>query len=398
MIKNIKAREILNSRGEFTVEAELETENGVFLASCPSGASKGESEAVEIRASKAVENIEDIIAPAIRGKLETEQREVDQFLIELDGTKDKSNLGANAVLPVSVAVLRAGAEAKKIPLYRHIESFLPKPISAGLPIPCFNIINGGVHSGSDLEIQEFMVVPGKGLFSENLRAGSHIYQELKKVLIKSFGKKAVNVGDEGGFVPPVFAERDGLNLLKTAIAEHEDTDIGLDCAASQFYKKESYEVDKTFFTKEGLLELYSDFVRQYPIIFLEDPFSDSDQDSFQEITKKLGKKITVFGDDFLTTNVERMKEAKKREACNGAVIKPNQIGTVTETLEAVALARSFGWKIMIAHRSGETADDFIADLAVGTGADFIKSGAPARGERTAKYNRLLKIEKEIRDF
>ena len=396
MIKNIKAREILDSRGNFTVEVELETQKGFFRAACPCGASRGDGEAVEIKASKAVDNVNDIIEPKLRSKSETKQKEIDEILLEIDGTENKSNLGANAILPVSVTVCRAGAAAQGLPLYQYIEKLYRDPVSVALPIPCFNIINGGVHSGSDLEIQEFMVVPNKGFFSENLKTASQIYQQLKKNLIKVFGKKAINVGDEGGFVPPISREKEALDLLKNTIREYQDVDIGLDCAASQFYKGGGYSLDNIFFTKNGLLEYYQDLLSRYPIIFLEDPFAEKDLDSFQEITKKFSKEIIIFGDDLLTTNIKRMKEAKKAEACSGAVIKPNQIGTITETLEAVKLARSFGWKIMVSHRSGETGDDFIADLAVGISADFIKSGAPARGERVAKYNRLLEIENELK--
>jgi len=411
MIKSLQARKILNSRGEFTVEVELETNKGVFLSSCPSGASRGKNEAVAVEPSKAVDNVNEIIAPKLKGELEGRQKEIDEMLIELDGTKDKANLGANAILPVSIAVCRAGAAAQGLPLYQYLEYLETRSrpaepdaeldagrdrVSTSLPIPCFNIINGGVHSGSDLEIQEFMVVPNKGFFSENLKAGVQIYQELKKTLIKVFGKRAINVGDEGGFVPPISMEKEALDLLKTVIRGERDIEIGLDCAASQFYKNESYSLDSIVFTPEGLLGFYRDLTKRYPIVFLEDPFAESDWDSFQEITKRVGKEITIFGDDLLTTNIERMREAKKRGACSGAVIKPNQIGTVTETLEAIKIARSFGWKIMVAHRSGETSDDFIADLAVGAGADFIKAGAPARSERNAKYNRLLKIENELK--
>ena len=401
MIKNIKAREILNSKGNFTVEVELETAQGVFRASCPSGGSKGINEAVEIKASEAVKNVNEIIDPKLKRKDPVNQKEIDEIMLELDGTKNKSKLGANAILPVSLAVCRAGAAVRKIPLYQYItqifnSKFKIQNSKFKMPRPCFNIINGGAHSGSELEIQEFMIVPNREFFSENLRISSQIYQGLKKTLIKIFGKRAINVGDEGGFVPPISLEREALDLLKNTIREYQNVEIGLDCAASQFYKDDRYQIDGTVFSQDGLMNFYQDLVEVYPIIFLEDPFGEDDWDSFQEITGKFGKKIIIFGDDILTTNTERMKEAKKREICSGAVIKPNQIGTLTETFEAVRLARSFGWKIMVSHRSGETGDDFIADLAVGISADFIKSGAPARGERVAKYNRLLKIEDELK--
>ncbi|PIR72439.1 MAG: phosphopyruvate hydratase [Candidatus Nealsonbacteria bacterium CG10_big_fil_rev_8_21_14_0_10_36_24] len=396
MIKNIKAREILNSKGNFTVEVELETGQGIFRASCPSGASKGINEAVEIKASEAVKNVNEIIGPKLKRKNPLKQKEIDEMMLELDNTENKSKLGANAILPVSLAICRAGAAAKKLPLYQYINELSGGLTFAGFPRPCFNIINGGAHSGSELEIQEFMIVPNREFFSENLKIGSQVYQELKKSLIKIFGKRAINVGDEGGFVPPISLEREALDLLQNTIREYQNTEIGLDCAASQFYKNDHYQIDGTVFSKNGLMNFYQNLIEAYPLIFLEDPFGESDWESFQEITGKFGKKIIIFGDDLLVTNIERVKEAKKKGTCNGAIIKPNQIGTITGTLEVVRLARSFGWKIMVSHRSGETGDDFIADLAVGISADFIKSGAPARGERVAKYNRLLKIENELK--
>ncbi len=412
-IKSIKAREILDSRGEPTVEAELETNLGIFRASVPSGASKGKYEAKELRdggkrycgkgVSKAIKNVNEIIAPKLKGKDPTKQKEIDQLMIELDGTKDKSNLGANAILAVSIATCRAGAVAKCIPLGKYIfelrdPASLRGRVSWSLPIPCFNIIEGGIHAGNKLALQEFMIVPEQKSFSENLQAGKEIYHILKDILRKFLGREATNVGDEGGFAPPIKQTKQALDLIIKAVKKanyQNKIKIGLDCAATQFYKDKKYQLEGAVFTKQGLLAFYKDLVKNYPIIFLEDPFSEEDWQGFQEITKKLGEKITIVGDDLLTTNIERIKQAQDKKACSGLILKPNQIGTITETLKAAKLAKSFKWKIIVSHRSGDTCDDFISDLAVGIGADFIKSGAPARGERVAKYNRLLRIEQEM---
>ncbi len=408
-IKSIKAKEILDSRGNPTVEVELRTNDGIFTASVPSGASKGENESVEIRDGgkrylgkgvlRAVENVNKIIGPKLEGKNPIEQKEIDELMIKLDGTENKSKLGANAILSVSIAVCRAGAASQKLSLYKYISKFSKirrGRASTDFPKACFNIINGGAHAGNDLSIQEFMIIPQKKSFSENLQAASEIYHNLKEILRKVFGGQAINIGDEGGFAPPISHTQEALSLINRALKNYPGTKIGLDCAATQFYNDEKYQLEKAVFTKNGLLIFYQDLVKNYPIIFLEDPFSEEDWTSFQEITKKLGKKINIIGDDLLCTNPKRMEKAEGKKACNGTIIKPNQIGTVSETLEAVKLAKSFDWKVIVSHRSGDTGDDFIADLAVGVGADFIKSGAPARGERVAKYNRLLEIEEELR--
>jgi len=415
MIKTIKAQEILDSRGNPTVAVELITDFGIFQASVPSGASKGKYEAVELRDGgeryqgrgvlKAVKNVNEKIGPKLKGKDVRNQKKIDQILIELDGTKNKSKLGANAILPVSMAVCRAGAKAKNIPLWQHLKNQYDINSTAvrsvlSLPTPCFNIINGGAHAGNELDIQEFMVVPQINTFKKALQQASEIYHTLREILIKDFGRLAINVGDEGGFAPPLYHTQEALNLIMKAIKEsnyREKTKIGLDCAASQFFKKENYKLDKTIFTGEGLLTFYQEIVKKYPILFIEDPFAEEDWQGWRKLKVKSEKlKVLIIGDDLLATNPMRMEMAKERNACNAAIVKPNQIGTVTETLEAAKLAKSFGWKIMVSHRSGETNDDFIADLAVGISADFIKSGAPARGERVAKYNRLLKIEEEIK--
>ncbi len=394
-IKSIKAREILDSRGNPTVEVDLVTVDGLFRASVPSGSSTGKHESFELRdekkkryqgrgVQKAVQNINKVLAPKLKGMLVTRQDKVDESMIELDGTENKSRLGANAILGVSMAVCRAGAAAKKMSLWKWISKLADsKP---GFPKPCFNIINGGKHAGNDLEFQEFMIVPQFNGFSKNLQAGVEIYHVLKELLRKEYGEVAVNLGDEGGFSPSLKFPVQALNLVLIAVKKagyFRKVKIAIDIAASEI-KPGKYD-----------LGFYSDLIKQYPIISLEDPFSEEDYQGFSSITKKLGKKVIIIGDDFLATNPKRIARAQEEKACNGLLLKLNQIGSVTEALQSFNLAKAFGWKITVSHRSGETLDSFISDLAVGLGADFIKAGAPARGERIAKYNRLLRIEEEI---
>lgn len=403
MIKNIKAKKILNSRKEPTVEVSLKTENGVFKASVPSGASTGKREAIVLDVEKAIANISNIIAPKLLKENELNQERIDRIMIDLDGTENKSKLGVNAILPVSIAVCRAGAAVKDLSLWKRINElsevrpriFIRGRTSDSLPRPCFNIINGGAHARNKLEIQEFMIIPNYGSFSDNLKIGKKVFNNLKKILEKNFGKPGIKMGDEGGFAPPIENDKKSLDYISEAIGA-DKVEIGLDCAASQFYSEGNYNIDNKALDKNELLDFYKQLVDQYPVIFIEDPFAQDDWLGWQEIIKDLGNKITIIGDDLLTTNTAQMKIAQRDNACNGAIIKPNQIGTVTETLEAIRLAQSYGWKIMVSHRSGETMDDFIADLAVGVGADFIKSGAPSKPERLSKYKRLLKIEKELK--
>lgn len=407
-IKSVRAREILDSRGNPAVEAEIATEKGVFLASSPSGASRGAHEALEFRdggkryngmgVKKAVQGVAEKIAPRLLGQDAEDQNGIDETLINLDGTENKSNLGANAMVAVSMAVCRAGAGSKNVPLYGHIKDIFGGggKFKNNFPLPCFNIINGGRHAGNDLRVQEFMIIPRDKSFAENLGMGSEIYHALKDVLKNDFGPSAINVGDEGGFAPPISKTDEVLDILSEILKRYgADVKIGLDMAASEFYKGGKYQFEKADLSGENLLKLYERLVKNYPIIFLEDPFAEEDWRGFQEITKKLADKIDILGDDLLVTNVERINQARQKNACTGLIVKPNQAGTVTEAIEAAKTAKSFGWKIMASHRSGDTCDDFIADLAVGIGADYIKSGAPARGERVSKYNRLLKIEEEI---
>ncbi len=406
-IKNIKARKILNSKGDWTVEVEVETDQGIFFASVPSGTSRGKYEAVEVEPEKAIENIEKVIAPKLRGEEITDQKKIDEILIELDGTENKSRLGANSILAVSIACLRAGAAISNLPLFKYISHHFKLAENSSLPAPCFNILNGGAHAGNDLDIQEFMIVPQQKTFKENLRVGVEVYYQLKEILKKKFGESAINLGDEGGFAPPLKKTKEALDLIMEAIKEAEQGEeirIGLDAAASQFYKQGRYNFEGKKLTGEELSDFYLNLVKQYPILFLEDPFSQDDWFSWQSFNQfsyrershtMVEKGFFVVGDDLTVTSPERIKIAKEKKACNGVIIKPNQIGTVTETFRAAKLAREFDFKIIVSHRSAETCDDFISDLSVGIGADFIKAGAPARGERVVKYNRLLEIEESI---
>ena len=415
-IHSIKAREILDSRGNPTVEVNLSTDYGISQASVPSGASKGKYEAVELRDGgkryggkgvlKAIKNINKIIAPKLKGKDSTQQREIDNLMIKLDGTENKSRLGANAILAVSMAVCRAGAQAKNLPLYRHINQLFRGPSSGKLTearplaiLPCFNVIEGGAHAGNELDFQEFMIVPQGKIFSKKLQIASEIYQELKNLIKKKYIDLAINVGDEGGFAPPIKLPQEAIELILEAAKKlNYEIKIILDVAASKFFKNGKYKMKIGVFTRDGLLRYYEKLIKNYPILGLEDPLAEDDWEGWEKLISNsqfLISKPLVIGDDLTVTNPKRIELAQEKKACNAAIIKINQIGTVTEAIEAANLAKSYGWKIMVSHRSGETCDDFISDLAVGIGADFIKSGAPARGERVAKYNRLLKIEKEI---
>ena len=388
-IKKIKPQKILNSRGDLTVEVILETEKGVFCSSAPSGASAGKHEAKELNPEDAIKNIKEKIAPEIEGKSFKEPKEIDGLLVDLDGTEDKSKLGVNAVLPVSMASFKAGAASENLPLYKYIENVFQKESNLNID-PAFNIINGGVHAGDGLGIQEFMAIPEGESLSEKIFKGAEIYKNLKEILRESFGSGSTNLGDEGGFVPPLRACQEVLEIILAASKKAGvKSKIALDCAASQFYQKGKYYLQGTLFTKEGLVSFYKELLESYPIVSLEDPFAEDDWEAWEMINSELPEGVLIIGDDLTVTNPERIKKAK--DYCSGLLLKPNQIGTVSEAVESFNLARSYNWKVMVSHRSGDTCDDFIADLAVGLGADFIKAGAPARGERTAKYNRLLEI-------
>ncbi len=407
-IKKVKAREILDSRGNPTVETEIVTEKGKYIASVPSGASTGEHEACELRdkdsryhgkgVQKAVANVNNEIGKEIEGMNVENQKEIDEAMLNLDGTKNKEKLGANAILSVSMAVARAGADSKEIPLWEYISKVSNSDPS--LPYPCFNVVNGGEHAGNNLDIQEFMISPRFGSFQENLRAGSEIYHTLKEILEKDFSSSSTNVGDEGGFAPSFSKADQALSYLQKAITDagyKKKVKIALDCAASEFYNKEKniYEIDGEEKNVKEMIDYYKKLIDKYPIFSIEDPFGENDFKAWSGF-KSEADDLLIIGDDLLTTNPERIEKAINENSCNGLLLKINQIGTITESIKAMKLARSKGWKIMVSHRSGETCDNFIADLAVGLGAEFIKSGAPARGERISKYNQLLRIEEELK--
>ena len=368
-IDSIKAREILDSRGIPTVETELETDFGIFRASVPSGISSGKYEAAELSPKIAIRNINDVIGPSLIGKEVRQQKEIDKFLIKLDGTKNKSKLGANAILAVSVAILRAGAKAKRLPLWKWISKIAGTKVS--IPTPCVLFIEGGLHGTGNLDIQEFMAVFPAKSFKEKLNISKAAFQDLGKILTKKYGI-------EGAFTPNVKETKKALDLLMK-IGKKKKIKIILDVAASHSRLKKTPRY-------------YLNLAKEYPILGIEDPFPQDDWRNW----KKLNPKLLIIGDDLTVTNPSRIKLAQKKKACRGVVIKPDQIGTVSETIEAVKLAKSYGWKIIVSHRSGETKDDFISDLAVGLGADFIKAGAPTQPERMAKYNRLVEIEEELR--
>ncbi len=411
-IKNIKAREILDSRGNPTVETTVVLDDDSKTeGSVPSGASLGKYEALELRDNDpkrykgmgvltAVNNVNQIIAPKLKGMDASEQIKIDKVLIELDGTHNKSKLGANAILSVSQAILEVAAISKKMPTYQYITSLYGFKTPQKLPGPTFNLINGGKHGAGNLEFQEFHICPSTAKsYSEALRISEEIYQTLEDVLKKHGAIHSV--GDEGGYAPDLFTNADALELLMEAIDKagyvfNKDVFLGLDVAAGFFYKSGKYQIkDRTMpMQTEDLVNFYKELNEQYPLFSLEDGFYEDDWDGWTKIAQQLPETIIV-GDDLLATNKHRVEEAIKRKACNAVLVKPNQIGTISETVYVVMKAREANWKIIVSHRSGETNDDFIADFAVGVRADYTKFGAPARGERVAKYNRLLAIEAEI---
>lgn len=416
-IESIHARQIYDSRGNPTIEVDLKTSKGLFRAAVPSGASTGHYEALELRdndkkhwggkgVTKAIENVNKIIAPKLIGKNVVNQKELDQFMIDLDGTENKEKLGANAILGVSLAICKAGAAEKGIPLYRHIANLAGKK-NVLLPVPAFNVINGGSHAGNKLAMQEFMILPtGATSFSEAMKMGSEVYQTLKTIIKKKYGQDAVNVGDEGGFAPNIQNNKEGLELLKSAIEQAGYTGkikIGMDVAASEFFKDGKYDLDFKTPNNDGsqlvsvdqLINLYKEFVKEFPVESIEDPFDQDDWKAYAKFTSEIGKQIQIVGDDLLVTNPKRIKKAIEEKSCNALLLKVNQIGSVTESIEACLLAQKAGWGVMVSHRSGETEDSFIADLVVGLGTGQIKTGAPCRSERLAKYNQLLRIEEEI---
>lgn len=408
-IKHIQARFILDSRGNPTVEADMWLANGAFgRAAVPSGASTGAHEAHELRdggtafgglgVQKAIDNIHTHILPAVRGMMADDQLAIDTRMIELDGTENKSNLGANAILAVSLAAAHAAAKARNILLYAHINDIAANP-TMSIPMPMMNILNGGQHAAGSTDIQETMIVPvGAKTYNCAMRMGSEVFQKLKAILhTKGY---ATTVGDEGGFAPAVKGgNQEALELALQAVEEagytpNKDIAIALDVASSELFKDNTYvfaSENKTRTTKE-LIEWYEQLCKKYPVVSIEDGLAEDDWEGWQELTKKLGQKIQLVGDDLLVTNTERLKRAIDMCAGNAILIKPNQIGTLTETIQAVALAKQNGWNTILSHRSGETEDVTIAHIAIGTGAGQIKTGSLSRSERTAKHNEIMRLE------
>jgi len=418
-IAKANARQIFDSRGNPTVEVDLYTDKGVFRAAVPSGASTGIYEAVELRdgvksdymgkgVSKAVSNVNDIISPALVGKDPANQKEIDDIMLALDGTDNKAKLGANAILAVSMAVCKAGSAQKMVPLYQHVADLAGNK-TLSLPLPAFNIINGGTHAGNKLAMQEFMILPvGAKSFREAMKMGCEVYHNLKKVIQTKYGQDACNVGDEGGFAPNILSNKEGLELCVQAInqAGYEGrVKLGMDVAASEFWKKEDSVYDLDFknpesaeeskLSGEKLKDLYLEFVKDFPVISIEDPFDQDDWDTYTALTA--ATECQIVGDDLLVTNPKRIATGIEKKACNALLLKVNQIGSVSEAIQASNDSKAAGWGVMVSHRSGETEDTFIADLSVGLNAGQIKTGAPCRSERLAKYNQLLRIEEELGD-
>ncbi len=407
LIEYIEAREILDSRGNPTIEVEALLDDGSFaIAAVPSGASTGAFEAAELRDGdkarfggkgvlQAVENVNETIYKEVVGWDATDQRGLDDAMIDLDGTPNKSSLGANAILGVSLAVARAAAESAELPLYKYLGG----PTANILPVPMMNILNGGAHADSNVDIQEFMIAPiGAENFAEAMRMGSEVYQALKKVLQSK--KLATGLGDEGGFAPNLDSNRAALDLIEEAIkaagyVPGKDIALALDVAASSFVSEGKYTFEGGLKSSAEMIEYYEQLVADYPLVSIEDPLDEEDWEGWAVFTKRLGDKVQVVGDDLFVTNVERLQRGIDRQSANALLVKVNQIGSLTETIDAVTLAHRNGFRTMMSHRSGETEDTTIADLAVALGCGQIKSGAPARGERVAKYNQLIRIEQEL---
>ncbi|MHA1968865.1 MAG: phosphopyruvate hydratase [Candidatus Hodarchaeales archaeon] len=407
-IKKIHAREVFDSRGNPTVEVEVYLDDGSFTRGMvPSGASTGIHEALELRdggtrllgksVSKAVANVFSV-APKLVGMNPANQNEIDTLLLDLDGTENKSKMGANAILGISMAVCKAGARAKGVPLYQHIGD-LRGNSEFILPVPSLNVINGGEHGGNDIAFQEYMLLPvGAPTFKEAMVLGTEVYHTLKKIIKKKHGNTAVNVGDEGGFAPPLSLVEEPLNLITEAIDEAGHTgkfQLALDPAASEFYKEGKYLVDGKALDSNEFISLYEEFIEKFPIVSIEDAFDQDDWETFQIFTQRNGDKLQIMGDDLLVTNVKRIQTAIDKKACNSLLLKVNQIGSVTESINAAKLSQDNGWTVMVSHRSGETEDPFIADLVVGLKTGQIKTGAPCRSERLAKYNQLIRIEEQL---
>jgi enolase len=415
-ISKVWARQILDSRGIPTIESACQVDTGeIAVASVPAGTSTGTHEAVELRdndptrylgkgVSKAVNNVNEVLGPGVWGLDTTDQEKIDKRLIDLDGTKNKSKFGANAILSISIVVTKAAALATKQPLYMWINTLAKRmgiKEEVHVPTPIFNMINGGLHGAGNLDFQEFHVIPATSkTFSDSLRAGAEIYQMLGRDLER---RGAIHsVGDEGGYAPNLFTNADALEVLYESVKQTQyqvgrDVFFGLDVAASVFYKNGNYVIrDKSApLTDDGLLEYYKYLNGQYHLAIIEDMFHEDAWDSWKKLYDTFQNQLTIVGDDLLCTNVERVEKAIAEKACDAILVKPNQVGTILETLKVIKIARDAGWKVITSHRSGETNDWFIADFAVGVGSDFAKFGAPARGERVVKYNRLLSIEAEL---
>lgn len=405
-IDNVWAREVLDSRGNPTVEAELTISGHKIRAIAPSGASTGSWEAHELRdggkrfggkgVSTAVNNVRTEIAKCITGMDPTDQRAVDEAMIALDGTENKKRLGANAIIATSLAVAKAGAMVDGVPLYEHIGDN-----GVTLPVPMLNIINGGKHAGGNLKIQEFMIIPaGAKNFAECLRMSSEVYMSLKSILKKKYGVGAINLGDEGGFAPPLNTSSEAMETIIGAISDAgyapgKDVFLALDAASSEFYDNGVYDVDGMKLSAAELADHYEALTKQYPLISIEDPFFEDDYETTALLTKKVGSKVQIVGDDLFVTNTKRLSKGIECSAANALLLKVNQIGTVTEAGDAAQMSFDNGYSVVVSHRSGESEDVSIADLSVGWGSGQIKTGAPARGERTSKYNQLLRIEEEL---
>ena len=407
-ITRVKGREILDSRGNPTVECIISAGEVSATAAVPSGASTGTHEALELRdhdsrrydgmgVLKAVDNVNKTIGPKIKNLDPRHQAKIDELMIKLDGTPNKSRLGANAILAVSLAVAKVSAQLEGVPFYRY----LSRGRGRTLPVPVMNVINGGKHAGTGLKMQEFMVIPTGGkTFGESLRMGAEIYHRLKAVIQSKHGRQATNVGDEGGFAPPIDKTEEALELAQQAISEAgyvpgKEVFIGFDAASSEFYEEGTYTLDGERKSPDELMEFYVRLTQKFPILYIEDPFEQEDFEHTTQLTKKIGSAVEVVGDDLFVTNISRLKMGIGTGAANALLMKVNQIGSLTEAIDAAKLASRNHYGVVTSHRSGETEDTTISDLAVALNCGQIKTGAPCRGERTAKYNRLLRIEAEL---
>lgn len=417
-ITGVRGREIIDSRGNPTVEVDITTKDGTFTASVPSGASTGIYEAAELRDGgtrymgkgvlKAVENVNTALSSVVMGMDAADQRAIDDAMIKCDGTANKGNMGANAILGVSLAASKAGAAAKSVPLWQHYADVAGNPYPETLPVPCFNVINGGEHAGNKLAFQEFFVIPtGAETFTESMIIGCEVFHNLKAVIKAKFGGDATLIGDEGGFAPPCDVES-GLQMLMEATEKAgylDKVSIGLDVAASEFKVagKNQYDLDfkstdkdpSLLLSGDELIAFYNDMISKYPIVTIEDPFDQDDWDNWSKFCKQVGKDVQIVGDDLTVTNPVKIAEAVEKGSANCLLLKVNQIGSISESIDAVKLSKQNGWGVMTSHRSGETEDFYIADLAVGLCTGQIKTGAPCRGERLSKYNQLLRIEEQL---